>query len=121
MYALRDLTGHCYVHFAVVFTLRESECINTLLTTAASGCTNRFGFGDISLFTFPVNKPGSDIGSERTTSTTNAKQIDADKALGTLLGSFRRILFKIDSYASLMRGNRLQCLNITVIQIRAVC
>ena len=24
MYALRDLMGHCYVHFAFVFTLKES-------------------------------------------------------------------------------------------------
>ena len=23
MYALRDLTGHCYVHFAFLFTLSE--------------------------------------------------------------------------------------------------
>ena len=25
MYALRDLTGHCYVHFAFVFTLTEER------------------------------------------------------------------------------------------------
>ena len=25
MYALRDLTGHCYVHFAFVFTLSQGR------------------------------------------------------------------------------------------------
>ena len=28
MYALGDLTGHCYVHFAVVFDLRKATAVS---------------------------------------------------------------------------------------------
>ena len=94
--------------------LRASGCLNTMSMCAECGYTNRFGFGDFSLFTFSVDKP--EIYRIECAPSVSARLISC---------SIRRILLQnspLGLDASLMTGNRPQCSSIIAIQIRpTVC